>query len=159
MKKLLLLLALMIFATSCKESKTDFIDITGLSLGADFNKLPIAKLFIKIREDEYKIRRHDLSDEIGSVSSLTVKTENGKIFMVRFGTNDETNVDALNRSLKKIMRNPVDINLTKPATVYQTASNNVLVVMEDNVTMSRSKKQLYDYMYLIQKKSVKSSIN
>jgi hypothetical protein len=135
------------------SSNNDYLGVEGLKLGVVFDDLPISKLFIKRSDGHFHIARHPLAYQIGSVSDLTVETKNGKVCMIRFNTNDETDISALNKALKHYLINPIDIGPDpQPAKVFQTTKNTSLVILDD-ATTSTANDKYFIYMYVQQNKA------
>lgn len=103
MKKTLLPTAF-IFLVSCYSRSEYFNGFGELKLGNDINSIESAKLFVKEKDGIYKIERFKLSNEIGYVRNLQVKTDGGEVYEVSFESDETTNskyIDSVLESLQK----------------------------------------------------------
>ncbi len=90
MKKILIS-SLILLLFSCQSKP--FKGIGGFELGTNFNSLPQSKNFEKGIGNQYILRgKFKLSEDVGSVSDLSVTIQNGKIVSVMFSSNENTDI-------------------------------------------------------------------
>ena len=100
-KKTLLLAIILLFAFSCKDlnsknSRNSFRGIGELIIGNKINSIPSFKSFKKIRENEYRSYKYELTYDSGIVEDVVVKTTDGKISNVSFSAGKfthQSNID------------------------------------------------------------------
>lgn len=91
--KNLLLFGLLLGLMSCNSEikKSNFEGFGELLIGVPFDSIPSSGLFNKNNETQFVLNKLELTKEIGVVESVEVKTENGKIYEVKFTTGKFTN--------------------------------------------------------------------
>lgn len=101
MKKIyLLIVAFTLF--SCQKTEKEITGFGGFDIGSDLSSHEKFADFRNTMPDEYFCNALQLSDEIGTVSNISITTENGKIIEVRFVTNEQTNIDKIQKQLETL---------------------------------------------------------
>lgn len=128
MKKILFYFFI-ILIVSCKEKRRNFYGIGEIKLDSTFKNLPSAKLFTKQSNEEYKIDSFKLTNEIGFVNNLIVKTDDEKIYDVSFDCNKMTNISSLDNLMKNFEKYNLVQNIENkslPVQFYQLSDGNLI---------------------------------
>jgi predicted RND superfamily exporter protein len=128
MKKILLCLILL-FIISCKEKPRNFYGFGEIKLDSIFKNLPSEKQFKKLSENEFKIDTFKLSEKIGFVKNLVIKTDDEKIYDVSFDCMKTTNI----RFIDSLMKNVTELkslnnveNKSLPIQFYEQSDGKVI---------------------------------
>jgi len=85
---------------NCSNKPRNFDGIGEIKLGANINSLSFSKSLKKTNENEYKIDSFQISNKIGPVKNLILKTENEEIYDVSFESTEKTNNIAIDSTMK-----------------------------------------------------------
>ena len=115
----------------CKEKNRNFYGIGEFKLDTEFKNLSSAKLFRSISKNVSKADSLKISEEVGFVKNLIVKTDNGKIYAVEFDCSDSTNIFAIDSLMKDFekynsINNNTENNST-PIQINQLSDGNVIL--------------------------------
>lgn len=157
MKKVLFLVTLLVLSLSCEKKTSDFKGVGELTIGQNFDSLPVSKSFRKVMDDEFFTNRFHLSDDIGMISNLNVSTINGKINQVKFSSTETTNMAEIEKITGSMVKEPmVDSKLEKlvkneniDLKMYKTADEKIFFsVLEYKDQKLKNGQPLYEFCYI-----------
>jgi len=127
MKKISLLF-ITILLLSCNSKPRNFEGIGEIKLGKNFNSLTKSKFFKRIKENEYKIDRIKISEQVGFVKNLTIKLENSQIYDVSFESTKSTNnsvIDSLMEVFGKHSMLKIEPSKSAPFQIIEKSDGDV----------------------------------
>jgi hypothetical protein len=167
MKKIYLLIVVLTFF-SCQESKKEITGFGGFDIGSDLSSHEKFANFRNTMPDEYFCNSIQLSEAIGMVSNISITTENGKIIEVRFITNEQTNIDKIQKQLETLNGANEAVNFRDEFFFksYTTMENKVIFIdIENKNELMKNGKARHEFSYSNKKaiennnKLIKSMLN
>lgn len=95
---------------SCQESQKEINGFGGFDIGSDLSSHEKFAALRNTMPDEYFCNTIKLSEAIGMVSNLSITTENGKIIEVKFSTNENTNINNIQKQLETLKKAEKEVN-------------------------------------------------
>ena len=149
MKKIyLFILFLTLF--SCQKSEKEISGFGGFNIGSDLSSHQKFADFRNTMPDEYYCNSIQLSDAIGMVSNVSITTENGKIIEVRFVTNEQTNIDKIQKQLETLNSTKEAVNF-KDEFFFKSYTTNkdeiVFIDIENKNELMKNGKAKHEFNY------------
>ncbi|SHN18566.1 hypothetical protein [Flavobacterium xinjiangense] len=151
--KIIYLIFILTFFIGCNDKTRNFEGIGQIKLGSNFDSLPSSKLFKNHSGNEYTIDSFKLSNEIGFVKNLNIKTDNGIIYDVSFNNSETTNISAIDSLMKNFHKfNLINIaeNKSSPIQIFEETDG----VVDFSKIVTKNNSQPIDYRYFDIKKVV-----
>jgi major membrane immunogen (membrane-anchored lipoprotein) len=122
MKKLNLLIVIIILF-ACNKSKTELTGFGGFDIDSNFSSHEKFTDFKKTMPDEYYCNSLELSKDIGKVSDLNITTDNGKIIEVKFSSNENTNIDDIQKQFLTMEKDGKSKKFENEIAIFKTYSS------------------------------------
>lgn len=135
---------------SCQESKKEITGFGGFDIGSDLSSHKKFADFRNTMPDEYFCNSIELSKAIGMVSNINITTENGKIIEVRFSSNENTNIDNIQKQLETLKKAGKEVNLNNELNFksYTTIDKKILfMAMENKNELLKNGKPKQEFIY------------
>lgn len=122
MKKLNLLIVLLtVFA--CDKSSKELTGFGGFEIDSNFSSHEKFADFKNTMPDEYYCNSLELSTDIGKVSDINITTENGKIIDVKFSSNENTNIDDIQKQFSTFKESGINTKVENDIAIFNTYSS------------------------------------
>ncbi|MBA4155670.1 MAG: hypothetical protein C0512_15145 [Flavobacterium sp.] len=135
---------------SCQESQKEINGFGGFDIGSDLSSHEKFAALRNTMPDEYYCNSIKLSEAIGEVSNLSITTENGKIIEVKFSSNENTNIDNIQKQLEKLKKAGKEVNFNNELNFksYTTIDKKILfMAMENKNELLKNGKPKQEFIY------------
>lgn len=135
---------------SCQESQKEISGFGGFDIGSDLSSHEKFAALRNTMPDEYYCNSIKLSEAIGEVSNLSITTENGKIIEVKFSSNENTNIDNIQKQLETLKKAGEEVNFNNELNFksYTTIDKKILfMAMENKNELLKNGKPKQEFIY------------
>ena len=149
MKKVYLLIV-MLTLIACQKSEKEITGFGSFDINSDLLSHEKFAEFRNTMPDEYFCNSMKLSDDIGMVSNINITTENGKIIEVKFSTNENTNIENIQKQLETLKKAEKDVNYKNEFAFksYTTNEKEILFIdLENKNELMKNGKAKHEFIY------------
>ena len=135
---------------SCQESQKEINGFGGFDIGSDLSSHEKFAALRNTMPDEYYCNSIKLSEAIGEVSNLSITTENGKIIEVKFSSNENTNIDNIQKQLETLKKAGKEVNFNNELNFksYTTIDKKTLfMAIENKNELLKNGKPKQEFIY------------